>query len=256
MQSFKLGKGYHWKGDLTLGQESERGFSLTGLIKGHDFEAFGYHFNSLSGHLQVDPQHVFITDIKIDDEAGRIGIKKIELNKEEEWTLKIPQVSVAELQPSLMRKVDGEEQPLKPFTIKNFTLTDITARLGDKSSLEGSGHLTFTNQSKKQASLLDIPLEMIKKIGLDPGLLTPVHGELQMELRGDKFYLVALENSFSDGERAEFYLSPEHDLSFIDLEGKVNINLKMRQDVMLKITEPFTLTIRGTLEKPRYGLQY
>jgi hypothetical protein len=30
----------------------------------------------------------------------------------------------------------------------------------------------------------------------------------------------------------------------------------MHQDVMLKITEPFILTIRGRLEKPRYGLQY
>ena len=155
-----------------------------------------------------------------------------------------------------MRKVGSQALVIKPFTIQNFILSEIKGCLGDKSSLEGSGRLTFDNQYKKESSFLDVPLEMIKKIGLDPGLLTPIHGELQMELRGDKFYLVALENSFSEGGRAEFYLWPEHELSYIDLEGKVNINLKMHQDVLLKIIEPFTLTIRGTLEKPRYGLQY
>jgi hypothetical protein len=97
---------------------------------------------------------------------------------------------------------------------------------------------------------------MIKKIGLDLGILTPVQGELDIELHGDKCYLMALKNAFSDGNRSEFYLAPSKELSYIDLSGKMHIDLKMRQDVMLKITEPFTLTIRGTLEKPRYGLVF
>ena len=135
-------------------------------------------------------------------------------------------------------------------------MSEIRCRIGDKSTLEGSGRLSFVNQFKKEASIFDVPFEMIKKVGLDPGLLTPIQGELEMELRGDKFYLLSLQNSFSEGNRAEFYLAPSKDLSYIDLDGKVHIDLSMRQDVMLKITEPFTLTIRGTLDKPRYGLQY
>jgi hypothetical protein len=199
---------------------------------------------------------MILSNLKIEDGAGVVGIRKIELNRKADWEFSIPQILVRQLQPSLLHKIGAEQPVVKPFTIKNFTLTDIRGRLGDKASLEGSGHLMFVNQFKKEASILDIPLEMIKKIGLDLGLLTPVQGELQMELRGDKFYLVSLDNSFSEGGRAEFYLSPEKNLSYIDLEGKVHIDLKMRQDVVLKITEPFTLTIRGTLDKPRYGLNY
>ena len=256
MESFKFGSGYQWQGDLVLWQEAKRGFQANGALQGAEFEAFGYRFHHLEGTLDANSENVSISNVKIDDSAGTVSIKKIELNKQEEWQLYISQVMVRQLQPSLMRKVDGEIQVVKPFTIKNFTMNEIRGRLGDKSTLEGSGHLSFVNQFKKESSILDTPLEMIKKIGLDPGLLTPVQGELEMELRGDKFYLLGLQNSFSEGDRAEFYLAPNKDLSYIDLDGKVHIDLNMRQDVMLKITEPFTLTIRGTLDKPRYGLQF
>ena len=256
MESFKFGNGYQWQGDLVLWQEAKRGFLANGTLLGSEFEAFGYRFHHLEGIMDADSEHVSISNVKIDDPAGTITIQKIELNKQEEWQLYIPQVMVRQLQPSLMRKVDGEVQVVKPFTIKNFTMSEIRGRLGDKSTLEGAGHLSFVNQFKKESSIFDTPLEMIKKIGLDPGLLTPVQGELEMELHGDKFYLLGLKDSFSEGNRAEFYLAPNKDLSYIDLDGKMHIDLNMRQDVVLKITEPFTLTIRGTLDKPRYGLQY
>jgi hypothetical protein len=211
----------------------------------------------LEGGLEANLERILLSNLKIGDPAGTIGIKKVELVHEEDWSLFIPHIQIKGLQPSLMRKIGVEEErPPKPFMIKNFTLTDIRCRLGDKSSLEGSGHLLFVNQCKKESSLLDVPLEMIRKIGLDPGIMTPVQGELQLELRGDKFYLVSLDNSFSEGGRSEFYLPVGRDLSYIDLGGKVHIDLRMRQDVVLKITEPFTLTIRGTLDKPRYGLQF
>jgi hypothetical protein len=256
LENFKFGSGYNWQGDLILWQEANRGFQASGILRGSEFELFGYRFYRLEGVLEANLERLTISDIKIDDPAGAVAIKKIELKKEEQWQLNIPQIVVKQLQPSMMQKVSGEPQTVKPFTIKNFIMKDIRGKLGDKSSLEGSGHLSFANQFKKESSIFDVPLEMIKKIGLDPGLLTPIQGELDVELRGDKFYLLSLQNSFSDGNRAEFYLSPHTDLSYIDLDGKVHIDLNMRQEVMLKVTEAFTLTIRGTLDKPRYGLQY
>ncbi len=256
MQNLKFGSGYRWQGDLVLWQEANKGFLMNGTLTGKDFEMLGYSFRSLEGTLEASPEHVVLSNVQIEDPAGAIEIKKIELNNREGWHLAIPHVLVHHLQPSLMHKVGAEQPSLKPFTIKNLTLTDIRGRLGDKSSLEGSGYLMFVNQFKKESSIFDVPLEMIKKIGLDLGLLTPVQGELRMELRGDKFYLISLDNAFSEGDRSEFYLSPEKDLSYIDLDGKMHIDLRMRQDVVLKITEPFTLTIRGTLDKPRYGLQF
>jgi hypothetical protein len=256
LASLKIGGGYGWQGDLILWQESKRSFQANGTITGNEFEFLGYQFQRLQGNLDATPEHIFISELKIDDPAGMIGIKKFELSKNEKWNLYIPHIFVRHLQPSLMHKIDSEPQGLKPFTIKNFSLSEIRCKLGDKSTLEGSGKLTFVNQFKKESSLFDIPFEMIKKIGLDPNLLTPVQGEVEIELHGDKFYLMSLKNSFSEGERAEFYLAPGKELSYIDLDGTIHVDLKMHQDVMLKITEPFTLTIRGTLDKPRYGLQY
>ena len=256
LESLKMGNGYRWQGDLVLWQDSKRGFQANGVLSGHEFEFLGYRFRDLEANLEAAPNRLDLTGLKIDDPAGSIDIQKMHLSKTDKWRLHIPQVLVRNLQPSLMHKIGVENPTVKPFTIKNFTLSDIHGDLGDISSLQGLGRLHFINQFKKESSIFDVPLEMLKKIGLDPGILTPVQGEIELELHGDKFYLMSLQNAFSEGGRAEFYLAPTKQLSYIDLDGKIHIDLKMHQDVMLKITEPFTLTIRGSLEKPRYGLQY
>lgn len=255
-EQFQIGKGYEWEGELLLFQEEGKGFQLNGALRGSEFEILGYTFQKLEGVLEATQNKILISHLKMEDPAGKIGIEKIEMTKQGEWNLFIPKIAVQKLQPSIMRRVDGQLQEIKPFTIQQFTLTDVRAKLGEMNSLEGSGHLRFVNQFKKENSIFDTPMELIKKIGLDPGLLTPIQGELEMELRGDKFYLLSLQNAFSEGNRSEFYLAAQKNLSYIDLNGKMHIDLKMHQDVVLKITEPLTLTIRGTLEKPRYGLQY
>ena len=253
LEPLKIGRGYSWQGDLLFGQE---GFSSTGTLRGRDFELLGYQLQNLEASLEATSESCVLSHLKIADPAGGVSIPTITLQKKKDWHLHIPEVLMRSFQPSRMRKVGLEPSETKPFIIQHFTLTDIQGRLGDKSTLYGSGHLLFVNQFKKEQSIFDAPLEILKKLGLDLALLTPVQGEIQMELRGDKFYLISLDHAFSEGERAEFYLSPEKNISFIDLDGKMHIDLKMRQDVVFKITEPFTLTIRGTLDKPRYGLQF
>jgi hypothetical protein len=256
-QWLKIGNGYRWEGDLILYQDRKRGFQAIGTLWGHAFELLGYQFRNLQANLEATPERIQFTELKIDDPSGVIGIKKMELTKKEKWHLTIPHILVRNLHPSLMHKMsDDSKAVVKPFKIQNFTLSNVQCDLGEISTLEGFGKLAFVNQFKKESSIFDVPMEMIKKIGLDPGILTPVQGELEVELHGNKLYLMTLQNSFSEGGRAEFYLAPSKHLSYIDLDGKIHIDLKMHQEVMLKITEPFTLTIRGSLEKPRYGLQY
>jgi len=63
-----------------------------------------------------------------------------------------------------------------------------------------------------------------------------------------------LKNAYSDGKRSKFYLSSYKD-SFIGLDGELFIDIKMKQYVLLKITEPFTLSIRGNLSKTKYSLR-
>ena len=69
-----------------------------------------------------------------------------------------------------------------------------------------------------------------------------------------KVYLTELSDSHSEGKRSKFYLSSSEP-SYIDLGGAVNINIKMKQYVLLKVTEPFTLSIGGTFEDIRYSLK-
>ncbi len=256
-KSLKIGNGYRWQGDLIIHQESKRGFQANGTLSGQAFELLGYQFRYLQANLEATAERIQFNELKIDDPCGVIGIKKMELTKKEKWHLTIPHIFVRNLQPSLMQKIGGDSKAVvKPFMIQSFTLSDVQCDLGEIPTLEGFGKLAFVNQFKKESSIFDVPLEMIKKIGLDPGILTPVQGELEVELHGNKLYLMSLQNSFSEGGRAEFYLAPGKQLSYIDFDGKIHIDLKMHQDVMLKITEPFTLTLRGSLEKPRYSLQY
>lgn len=254
LTNFKIGKGYKWKGDLIVWQDSAKGFEVSGEITGEDWELLGYRFNSLRASLEAHPTRISLSNILVNDEAGSIGIKKVQIEKNGQWELSIPIVSVREWHPSSMKKIEAGTQEVKPFLIRNFTLSNIHANLEKQGSLQGTGKLTFTNQNKKESTLFDTPLEMIKNFGLDPGLLTPIQGEIDLDIQGSKMFLIGLKEAFSEAKRSEFYLAPGRDLSYIDLDGKMHIDLKMRQDVTLKITEPFVLTIRGTLEKPRYGL--
>jgi hypothetical protein len=255
---FKIGKGYAWQGDVVLWQEKQRGFLVTGALQGKECELLGYQLAQLDASVEATDKRLLLSNVKIADPAGRISVKRVECKKEIDahWNLSIPQILVEQLQPSFLRKVDAPLGTVKPFVIERFALSAIRGQLDDLSSLQGEGSLVFSNQFKKEGSLFDLPLELIKRLGLDLGLLTPVCGSLQLELRGDRLYLMSLDNAYSEKELSSFYLAPSKQLSYIDLSGAIHIDLKMQQDVLLKIIEPFTLTIRGTLDKPRYGLQF
>jgi hypothetical protein len=255
----KLGNGYEFLGDLLLGDDRQSGFQLNGQLQGHQFELLGYRFERLSALVEANAKSIQISKLDIADEAGFFQIKKIAIEQNaatQHWSFHIPLLQVKDLQPSMMNKIDSREAAIKPLVIRNLSLTDIRGDLNDPRGWVGQGHLNFTNAFKKESTLFEAPIEMIKNLGLDPGLLTPIQGEIDLELRGDKFYLVHMKNAFSEGKRAQFFLSPSEQASYIDLNGNIHIDIRMRQDVVLKLTEAFMLTIRGTLDKPRYRLQY
>ena len=131
-------------------------------------------------------------------------------------------------------------------------MTDLHGQLGDLKSLQGFGSFNFSQRVKKESSLFDIPLTFLKDLGLDLDLFTPVMGEARLHLNEGKIFLTQLENAFSEGKRSEFYLAEEP--SFIDLNGKLFLNFRMKQNVVLKLVEPFLISVRGTFEKPKYSV--
>jgi|GEM_PF-5257418 len=250
---FKLGKGYRVMGDLFLTQQTAQDPYFRGKVTGKDFELMGYQLDDLEAEVEIAPEKIKITNLHIGDRAGEFSMKQIKCLHAGIWVFEAPLLQIRDFQPSRLRSLSGNSITDKPFRISHFSLMDLQGELRDISTFVGIGTLNFSNKEKKAASFLDMPLDMIKELGLDLDLLTPIRGYLQCKLRGDRLYFMNLKKSLSEGARSEFYLSTEKP-SYLSLNGALHIDLKMRQNVVLKLMEPLTLKIRGTLDHPKYQL--
>lgn len=253
ISSLKMGSGYAFYGDLVFPKDKK--MTASGKIMGKNTELLGFSFESLSGKMQYSSDKVEISDLQFEDPAGQIQIRKFTCENKGGWYFSLPLFKIKDLKPSLLSTIGQGPSPEKPFKITNLHLEGIRGKFEDAMTWEGQGSLHFTNAVKKESSFWDAPLDLLKKVGLDPSLLTPICGDIDLKLAGDKLYFDHLKNAFSEGERAQFFLSVDQP-SYIDLDGNIRIDLRMRQEVFLKFTEKLILTVRGTLEKPKYGLQY
>lgn len=255
VQKWKLGSGCNWKGEILFFSEGKQPYAFRGRLLGKDFALLGYELKEMKGMIEGNHEKIILSDFEIREGNGSVSMPVCSLKKEKEhWSVEIPFFEVQKLQPSLLKREGGIAGSYKPFMIKQCLLRKVQGMLHDKSSWSGEGSLSFMNQSKKESSLFDFPLEMIKKLGLDLGVVTPVEGEFTLQLAGEKLYFLSLDRSFSEARRSEFYLAPSEEPSYVDLSGNLHIDLRMHQNALFKVVEPFTLTVRGTLEKPRYGL--
>ena len=246
----KVGKGYELAGELSFPLQ------FIGDLRGREVECMGYLFHKLDAQVEINKEKLLVNELVLDDEAGKMEVKRLVVGKEprgEKWLLEAPLVQLHDFKPSYLRKQGVMPGEKKPLMIQHLTLTGLNGYLNDGTTFRAQGSLHFSNAYKKEYSLLDIPFDLIKDVGLDPGLLTPVYGEIELDMRGGKFYLSGMNNVYSEGRRSQFYLAD--DLSYIDLSGNVRVDVKVKQDVTLKLTEPFVWRVRGTVEKPKYGIR-
>lgn len=259
-QTFKelgMGKGYELSGDFVFSKKDLFSSYFKGFLKGRDFEFLGFHFKTLLSEVEVSSKSVSIHEFRLSDKSGVCQIKEVKIYKSDEdgsWQMIIPEINIQDFRPSFLKKNQAQEDNIKPFMIRDMHIFNIQGALGYKESFTGRGYLDFINTFKRDYNLLDIPIEIIGRIGFDLGLFIPVRGKLEFEMKEGKIFLNELKNTFSEGKRSRFYLSDYKD-SFIGLDGSMFIDIKMKQYVLLKITEPFTLSIRGTLMKPKYSLR-
>lgn len=259
-QTFKelgMGSGYELSGDWVFSKKDLKSSHFKGFLKGRDFEFLGFYFKTLLSEVELSAKGVMVHDFSLSDKSGVCQIKEIKIQKEDEsseYQMHIPEITIQDFRPSFLKKNFGEEEQMKPFLIKDMHFFNIQGTIGKKDSFTGRGYLDFINTFKRDYNLLDIPIEIIGRIGFDLGLFIPVRGKLEFDMVDGKIFLKELVNTFSEGKRSRFYLSGHKD-SYIDLDGTIFIDIKMKQYVLLKITEPFTLSIRGTLDKPKYSLK-
>ena len=256
VNSLKLGSGYTLQGHFTLPETEKDDFGFQGDIKAEKCQFLGYTFQTLSVKAQISPSKVTLDDIKIDDMAGQLSVKTCEIDKDpftSKWSLAMPLGHIREFRPSLLME-NGKRGAEKPFLLKNLSVYDFKGQLGDSKSFTGSGALQFLNSNKKEFSFFDIPFEMLKDLGLDTGILTPISGEADFSIRKGRCVFNELKNSYSEGRRSEFFLSGDTP-AYIDFEGNWHVDLKMKQHVLLKWSESLLVSIRGKIDKPKYSLK-
>jgi hypothetical protein len=241
------------------------GLQLTGLftketfkgeLEGHDVHLKDYLVQELHATVDYTSTRFKLKNLTLQDPAGSLAIKECSGFRsaiQDKWNVTIPLIKGQEIKPSAIRKLGAPQKEIKPLQIRYFVMTDVLGQLGDLNSFRGIGKFNFTQRVKKEPSLFDIPLAMLKDLGLDLDMFSPVMGEVQLQLKDSKLFFTDLQNTFSEGNRSEFYLASEP--SYIDLNGGMFLNLRMHQNVVLKLAEPFMIAVRGTWEKPKYSLQ-
>ncbi len=231
--------------------------SFKGTVTGEEAALKGYVLDSIQASIDYSPTRFEIRSLKIEDPAGQLTFKECHGERShplKAWEISIPHLRGQKIQPSLLKKTGEISKDPKPFQIRQLTLTNVTGILGRPLTFSGQGSLYFTQKEKRDPSLFDLPRAFLKEWGLDLALLSPVRGSASVELKQGKMFLQSLKETFSDGDHSEFYLS-ENEPSYIDFSGALFLNLRMKQNVLLKLAEPFTLSVRGTWQKPLYTLR-
>ncbi len=237
-------------------QKLPSGWTFQGHLKGHDFCLQDYLLQEIDAKVDYTPTEFRLKDLILRDPAGTCTIRKCygsRATSQDPWQISIPLLKAQEIRLSALRKKGTSPQEPKPLVIRNLILADLTGQLGHPDSFQGHGSFNFSQHMKKDPSLFDVPLNFLKDLGLDLDLCTPVTGEVEIQLKSGKFFLTDLQNVFSEESRSSFFLAPDTS-SFIDFDGRLSLHLRMRQSAALKLVEPFTITVEGTWEKPRYSL--
>lgn len=251
----KMGDGYELMGRIYLEKE---GVTFKGILSGKQFELFGFRLRNLMAEIELAKDHVYISDVKISDFSGFMKIDQILAQGvgTAPWTLSIPHVRVTELRPSLLQEVGKPLGELTPLVVRELRIDDIQGVLEDSKTYTGKGELYFINSYKRGKSIFEVPSDILSRIvGLDLDLLVPVCGTLRYELRDGFFHFTELVGSYSENKRSEFFLVFNEDSPKMDLDWNLNIQIKMNQFVIFKITESFIISVQGKLDNPKFQLQ-
>ena len=264
----QLGQGYALHGRFALDKSLEsQGKSLgdklyfQGELSGSGFTCYGYRLNYMTGQLDYQPNQATITNLSITDACGAISIPTISLMTlaDTRWYAQIPLITVNELRPSAMESLVPSPSGIKKsLTIRLMEVENLHGILGDRNTFQGYGRLHFVNPPKKnfQDTIFSIPADLLTRIGLDLGVLTPVRGNIDFDIRDSRIFFTRFKDVYSKKRMSKFQLANTGYQSFIDLDGNVHVQIKMKQyNLVFKLAELFTVTIGGTVNKPTYSLQ-
>lgn len=253
-EEIQMGGGYEMKGRLKLEKSHP---SFQGILTGKGCELFGFQFRTLFASVELTEEKVSIRNVKMSDSAGVMKIDEIRIEgtKQTPWTISIPNLTILQMRPSLLLRPGGSLGPMTPLVVRELKMHDFEGLLDDGKTYRAKGNLHFINSYKREETVFDLPANVLSRIvGLDLELLVPVVGDIDFELKDGAFYLLDLTDAYSEGKRSQFFLEMDPPPK-MDLDGNIEIYIKMKQFVLLKITESFLISIDGKLEDPQFRLK-
>jgi hypothetical protein len=267
--AWKVGKGYAIHGAFAIAKNSftpthpdeGRDIYFEGVLQGDHFELKGYQFDNLSSYVSFSPNQVYVSDLSVVDPALELHAEQLLFAKDEtgQWRMNIPTVLIHELRPSALQEMHQmRPRTVKTLLVEELYLQDIKGLLQDERSFTGYGSLKFVNPPKKNLGnfIFAIPGEILSRLGLNLSALTPVTGTIQFQLNNGHFTLTKFKDVYSDGKLSRFHLANSLHESYMDFDGNLFVEVRMKQySILLKLAEMFTVTVHGTIDKPKYTLQ-
>lgn len=251
-----FGKGWGLSGRYHIAKElvdGERPYHFIGELHGKECEIKGCTFDTLHAQLEATHNTFSLTNLLIHDPSGMCRVDEARFNRTSQWVAKIPKIEITDLRPSLLLS----DEP-KPLVIRSLVIHDLNGPINPSTGLKGSGQLTFVNPVKKNLhnTIFALPAEILSRIGVDLIALTPVRGQIHFQIINGMVLFTKFKDVYSDGKLSKFYLAGGRTPSYMDFDGSLHLQIKMKQYTLLfKLAELFTFNIGGTLAKPIYSVQ-
>lgn len=258
----KIGGDILFDGKIAVSKESEFPHKMIGSIRSNDFAFKGYLLNQWNAEIDYKTDFARITDMNIQDPSGKITIPEVSLTAMPEgyWWMDVSKLHVNRMRPSLLQEIDKPQQTnsTKTLVFNSIDVSSLRGRLGDSSTWLGTGALKFSNPPKTnlQHTILALPHEIIMRLGLNPTVLTPVTGTIFFDINDGKIYLTKFKDIYSESKGSKFYLAGGPSSSYVDFDGNLNVNIRMKQyNLLFKLAELFIVSVKGNIHKPVYSLK-
>lgn len=266
LANMQVGKGYTFRGNWLLNKTGNGSlYNFDGLLIGNNIEFKGYQFQQLQADVKGNDSHINARNFWLLDSAGSIQIDHIAMDanpftqESPTWTMALANITFTNFRPSLLHVV-GLPPPATSthFVIPKLQLELLQGVMGEAATFYGNGTFNFSNHSKRvlHHPLFVIPTEILNRIGLDLAVLNPVMGIIHFNINNSKVFLTKFKDVYSEGKLSKFYLPSNGSSSYIDFDGNLNVQVRMKQyNLLFKIAELFTVNVSGTLQRPVYSLQ-
>lgn len=261
LEAIGLKKELELIGRVTIPRVDPTKTEFRGEINSRQFRLMGLQLRTLQGFLALNKERIILEDLTLFDQAFTLELHRASLAFLTN-AIQVEELNLYNLRPSQLRIVNSQSIIAKkargrrasPFVIPELSLSNLKGSLDHTEQIVGQGHFSFTNIEKKEANILDIPIELIARLGLDMNLLEPVTGEVTFEIGNQRIEFLKLKNAYSEGKRSRFLFHPTNP-SYIDFDGNVHVRIRMKQAVLLKLTQLFTLSIDGPISDLSFKLK-